>query len=91
MSQKGWSRKFDDAIPLPGGRQFVTLRDAGNYITRLPKAEHDAPHWQLAMQCLLAAAEHGAIVMMARIALAEAMNHGKPKPATAPRRKRAKA
>jgi hypothetical protein len=30
--------KFDDPIPLPGGRQFVTLEDAGNHITKLPKA-----------------------------------------------------
>lgn len=39
---RGWKRRFDDPIPLPDGRQLVTLRDAGNYITKLPKAEHDA-------------------------------------------------
>jgi hypothetical protein len=26
---KGWSREFDDPIPLPRGRQLVTLKDAG--------------------------------------------------------------
>jgi hypothetical protein len=41
-----WSREFDDPIPLPGGRELVTLRDAAHYITGLPKAEHDAPEWQ---------------------------------------------
>jgi hypothetical protein len=47
---KGWQRAFDDPIDLPRGRKLVTLEDAGNYITKLPKAEHDAPEWQDAMQ-----------------------------------------
>jgi hypothetical protein len=34
----GWQRAFDDPIDLPRGRQLVTLEDAGNYITKLPKA-----------------------------------------------------
>jgi hypothetical protein len=29
---KGWRRHFDEPIPLPRGRQLVTLEDAGNYI-----------------------------------------------------------
>jgi hypothetical protein len=41
--RKGWQRRFDDPIPLPSGRQLVTLEDAGTYITKLPKAEHEAP------------------------------------------------
>jgi hypothetical protein len=32
------------------GHQLVTLENAGNYITKLPKAEHTAPEWQAAMQ-----------------------------------------
>jgi hypothetical protein len=39
----GWRRPFDGPIPLPRGRELVTLEDAGNYITKLPKAEHEAP------------------------------------------------
>jgi hypothetical protein len=31
LTAKGWSRKFDDPIVLPGGRQLTTLRDAGTY------------------------------------------------------------
>jgi hypothetical protein len=42
---KGWKRPFDDPIPLPRGRQLVTLQDAGNHITKLPKVEHEAPEW----------------------------------------------
>jgi hypothetical protein len=40
---------------LPRGRQLVTLQDAGNYITKLPKAEHEAEEWQAAMEVLILA------------------------------------
>jgi hypothetical protein len=36
-----WSRPFEDPIPLPDGRKFVTLKDAAAYIMKLPKAEQD--------------------------------------------------
>jgi len=42
MPDKGWQRHFDEPIPLPKGKKLVTLRDAAEYITKLPKAEHDA-------------------------------------------------
>ena len=48
----GWKRRFDEPIPLPSGHQLITLKDAGNYITKLPKAEHTAPRWHTAMQAL---------------------------------------
>jgi len=47
MPDKGWYRHFDDPIPLSRGRQFVTLEDASEFITRLPKTEHEADEWQL--------------------------------------------
>jgi hypothetical protein len=28
MPEKGWQRRFDEPIPLPGGRELVTLEDA---------------------------------------------------------------
>ncbi len=37
--KSGWPRKFDEPIPLPKGRQLVTLKDAGTYITKLPTKE----------------------------------------------------
>ena len=40
-----WSRAFDEPIPLPDGRELVTLLEAGEYITALPKKEHSAPEW----------------------------------------------
>ncbi len=54
-----WSRRFDDPIPLPRGRQLITLEDAGTYITKLPKAEHEAAEWQAAMQALILVATSG--------------------------------
>jgi acetone carboxylase gamma subunit len=48
MPDKGWYRHFDDPIPLPGGRQLVTLQDAGNYITKLSRTEHATAEWQAA-------------------------------------------
>jgi hypothetical protein len=46
MPDKGWSRAFEDPIPLTRGRQLVTLKeDAADYITRLPKADHESAQW----------------------------------------------
>jgi hypothetical protein len=67
IAERGWKRPFDNPIPLPRGRQLVTLRDAGNYITKLPKAEHQAPEWQTAMEARILVASHGGPTMFARI------------------------
>jgi hypothetical protein len=85
-----WSRTLDDPIPLPDGRELTTLREAGEYITALPEAEHDAPHWQLAMRCLIDAATCGGILMLAEIAMGRAINHERAKPPPSPRSKLAK-
>jgi hypothetical protein len=53
MADRGWKRAFEDPIPLPRGHRLVTLQDAGTYITKLPKAEHEAPEWQTAIEMLL--------------------------------------
>jgi hypothetical protein len=42
-----WSCAFKDPISLPRGRQLVTLEDAAAYITKVPKAVHEAPEWLL--------------------------------------------
>jgi hypothetical protein len=90
-SDRGWKRRFDDPIPLPRWRQLVTLEDAGNYITRLPKAEHEAAEWQAAMEALILVATSGGPTMFARIGVMRALHYGKPDPAIVPRHKRAKA
>jgi hypothetical protein len=68
-----WSTEFDAPIVLDDGRELVTLRDAGRYVTALPKAEQAKPHWQTAARELLMAAEHGGIVMLAWIAMRQAL------------------
>ena len=70
----GWQRRFFDPIMLPDGRELLTLRDAAEYITALPKAEHDAADWQVAMETLLLVAERDGAEMMARIAVMKALN-----------------
>jgi hypothetical protein len=69
-----WSREFDDPIPLPDGRRLVTLQDAGTYITKLPKAEHETPEWQAAMEALILVATHGGPTIFARIGVMRALN-----------------
>jgi hypothetical protein len=88
--QTGWSRHFFDRIRTSDGGELRTLRDAGVYILAPPPAEAEREHWQVAMEVLISAAEKGGIVMMARIAMLRASNHGDPDPAPSPRRKRAK-
>ncbi len=90
-SQRGWKRSFEDPIPLPRGCHLVTLEDAGKYITRLPRAEHEAAEWQAAMEALILVATSGGPAMFARIGVMRALNRGKPDPAIVPRRKGAKA
>ena len=69
-----WKRRFDDPIVLPDGHRLVTLQDAGTYITKLPKAEHDTEEWQAAMECLILVAEKNGPTMMARIGMMRALN-----------------
>src|SRR5947207_3606972 len=69
-----WSRKFDEPIPLPKGRQLVNLKDAGTYITKLPAAEHEAQEWQAAMEALILVATAGGPTMFARIGIMRALN-----------------
>jgi hypothetical protein len=42
-----------DPIPLPRGRQLVTLKDAADYIMKLPKTEQNLPEWQAATEALI--------------------------------------
>jgi hypothetical protein len=91
-----WSRKFDEPIPLPSrrakgptgkGHQLVTLKDAGTYITKLPKGEHTAAEWQAAMKALILVATHGSPTMFARIGIMQALNRHAERPFDAPGKK----
>jgi len=59
-----WARPFDDPVLLPGGRAIVTLRDAGDYISSLPKAEQDLKEWQAAVEAMLLVVELNGPTMM---------------------------
>lgn len=69
-----WSRRFDEPFPLLRGRQLVTLKDAANYIQKLPKAEQDLEEWQAAVEALLLVVELDGPTMMARIGMMRALN-----------------
>jgi hypothetical protein len=73
-TEHGWSREFEDPIPLPDGRQLVTLQDAGTYVTKLPKADQDAERWQIAIEMLILVAENRRPTMFARIGVMKALN-----------------
>jgi hypothetical protein len=70
---RGWQRKFDEPIPLPRGR-LVTLQDAGNYITKLPKAEQLLDEWQAAAEALLLVVKYHGPTMLARMGVMRALN-----------------
>ncbi len=69
-----WDQRFDPAIPLPKGKSLATLREAGAYIAKLPKADQHAEAWQTAAHCLIEAAEKRGPVMFARIGMMKALN-----------------
>ena len=68
------NRPFEDPIPLPRGQRLVTLKDAADFITRLPKAEHEAKECQTAIEALIMAAEGRGPLMHARIGVMRALN-----------------
>lgn len=80
-----WDREFDE--PIHG---LITLRDAANYIVKLPKGEQAKPHWQTAVDMLMKVAEQGFPLMFADIAMKTALLHGKQEPPKEPRRKAVK-
>src|SRR5882672_1453452 len=72
----GWKRPFDEPIRLSRGGKLVTLEDAGDYITELPKVDHTAAEWQAAMEALILVATLGGPTMFARIGIMRALNRG---------------
>jgi hypothetical protein len=69
IEARGWPRlettvRWTNSAPLG---QLVTLEDAGTYITKLPKAEHEAAEWQAATEALILVATSGGPTMFARI------------------------
>ena len=75
LSLVPWSSPFHKPIPPPKEKPLRTLKDAADYILKLPKKTAAAPHWQLAMEQLIDAAEGRNFVMHARIGVLRALNH----------------
>jgi hypothetical protein len=69
-----WDRPFDQPVPLPSGAPARTLRDAANYIKKLPKSEHDSQEWRLAVQMSIDAAEDRGPMLFARMGMLRATN-----------------
>ena len=68
-----WSTEFEDPIGLPDGRQLLTLRNAADYITELPKEQSDLLDWQVAIEALMLCIREGHS-LLARIAFMKALN-----------------
>jgi hypothetical protein len=51
------NESFEDPISLPRGQKLITL-EASNYITKLPKADHEAAEWQTDMFALISVVGH---------------------------------
>jgi hypothetical protein len=60
-------------ISLPGGRKLLTLKDAADYIMKLPKKESDLPEWQTAIETLMLCSR-GGDPMLARIGVMKTLN-----------------
>jgi hypothetical protein len=53
---------------------LVTLLDAGEYITTLPKAEQQLDEWQAAIEALMVVVKQRGPTMMARIGVMRGLN-----------------
>ena len=68
-----WSRAFDMPISLTTGATLKTLREAALYVVALPPAEKKLDRWQAAAAALMVAAEHDDALMMAEMAMRQAL------------------
>jgi hypothetical protein len=64
---------------LPGGRDLLSLRNAADYIMKLPKSKRQSPEWQAATEAVLMAAERGPL-MHAHVGMMLALHGAKPIP-----------
>jgi len=68
-----WDRPFAQPVPLPEGPPAQTLRDAADYIRKLPLPERDRQDWRLAVQMLIDAAEDRGPMLFARMGIVRAL------------------
>ena len=68
-----WERPFAQPVPLPEGPPAQTLRDAADYIRKLPQPERDGQEWRVAVQMLIDAAEDRGPMLLARMGIIRAL------------------
>jgi hypothetical protein len=68
-----WDIHFPDPIFTPERKALVTLRDAGRYISALPKPTHAEPAWQTAIHVLIQAADNFGPIEFARLGMMQAL------------------
>lgn len=72
----GWDSEFFEPIELPRRKPLRTIRDAAEYVTKLPKSEREAEHWQPAAVLLKLIGENGGCVFFARLAVMHGLRRG---------------
>jgi hypothetical protein len=73
-----WSTRFPDPVVLPGGGSAHTLREAGEFITRLPSDVQAEARWQTAMHVLIQAADHEGPLIFAQWGMTKALSDREP-------------
>jgi hypothetical protein len=73
ISERGWSRAFDDPIPLPGGEKLFTLRSRRHTSPASRRRKAALPEWHTAIQALILT-DHGSPTMLAPIGVMRALN-----------------
>jgi hypothetical protein len=68
-----WSTRFESPVILPSGELLVTLKDAADYITKLPEDEANLAQWQIAIEALMLCSVDGH-PMLAQMAVQKALN-----------------
>jgi hypothetical protein len=75
MAAKGWKRRFDKPVKLPGGGKLFTLKDAIAWLAKeIPQSEHGMKEVQTAARCVTEAAENDGPMILARIGIIQAIN-----------------
>ena len=68
-----WSRAFDDPVPLPDGGELRSLRDARDYIAKLPNFVISTPRWLAAITALVSVVVYGGDTMLPRVGIIRAL------------------
>jgi hypothetical protein len=69
-----WDRPFAQPVPLPGGRPARTLRDANDFVRKLPRLEQDSAEWRSAVRSLTDAAEDRGAMLLAKFGMDRALS-----------------